>query len=106
MARVKGGKISSKLSFVKDNYGPEMVEHVLASLSKADQSDLKLILDTGWYDFELYRRVNEAVCSVAAGGDQSVYVKMGWHSAEVAFGKTYKAFLAKNVKELLGRIES
>ncbi|MGH9760470.1 MAG: V4R domain-containing protein [Blastocatellia bacterium] len=106
MARVKGGKISSKLTFVKESYGPEMLERVRSSLPLADQSDLKLILDTGWYDFDLYNRVNTAICKVAAEGDQSIYEKMGWHSAEVAFGKTYKVFLAKNVKDLLGKIES
>lgn len=106
MASVKGGKISSKLAFVKEIYGPEVLQKVIASLPQPDQLQLKLVLDTGWYDFDLYRRVNEAVCKIAAGGDPTVYERMGWHSAESAFGKTYKVFLAKNVKEMLDRIES
>jgi hypothetical protein len=52
MSRVKGGKISSKLAFVRDRYGESKVAEVLDSMTAGDQQALAMVLDTEWYPLE------------------------------------------------------
>jgi len=106
MAKVKGGKISSKLAFVKEAYGEAMVEKVLDSMDTAEKSSLKIVLDSGWYPIDLYDRLLLTICDVAAEGDESVYARIGRHSAEKAFTSTYKAFRGKNPGDLVQKMSS
>jgi hypothetical protein len=101
MSRVKGGKISSKLAFVRSHYGEAMVQKVLSSMEPADQIDLKIVLDTNWYPFDLYERLMVNICKVGAGGDESVYARIGRYSADQAFANAYKAFLGKDPADLV-----
>ncbi|HMG33323.1 MAG TPA: hypothetical protein VKM94_05240 [Blastocatellia bacterium] len=100
MGRVKGGKISSKIAFIREYYGEEMIQKIVASMTPRDQAELKLILDTAWYSIDLYDRFVVAICDVAASGDSSVYEKIGFHSADLAFSTTYKTFRGKNPTDL------
>lgn len=106
MAKVKGGKISSKLAFVRETYGEAMVEKIVDSMSPTDKASLKIVLDSAWYPLALYDRLLTTVCDVAAGGDESVYTRIGKHSAEVAFTTTYKAFRGKNPVDLVRKMSS
>jgi predicted hydrocarbon binding protein len=104
MANVKGSKISSKLAFVRDEYGDEMVAEVVRSLGPADQESLRMILETGWYPIELYERVIEAICKTAARGDASVYARIGHHSAEEVLTKTYRIFRGRSPLDALNKM--
>jgi predicted hydrocarbon binding protein len=101
MSKVKGTKISSKLAFVKDKFGEEALSNVIASMLVSDQEILHFLLDTGWYPIELYERVLRAICKVAAGGDMSIYSKIGEHSAEHNLNNAYRAFRSKDPIKLL-----
>ncbi|MEW6209229.1 MAG: hypothetical protein AB1631_12735 [Acidobacteriota bacterium] len=106
MGRVKGGKISNKLAFLKDNYSEAMVRQVIDSMDSFDQLALKIILDTAWYEIELYDRLMKAICKIAAGGDESVYTRIGRYSAEQSFTTVYKAFRGKDPEDLLRKMVS
>lgn len=96
MEKVKGGKISSKFAFVKEFYGQETLAKIIESFPPEDQLQLKIVLETKWYSFDLYERMILAICQIAGNGDESIYTQMGYHSAELAFNGTYRAFRAKN----------
>ncbi len=49
-SRVKGTKITSKLTFLRKEYGDAMVERVLASLEPADQAKARSALTHKDYD--------------------------------------------------------
>lgn len=104
MSKVKGSKISSKLAFVRDIYGEAALEEVKKSLDLGDQEALRMVLDTNWYSIELYERVMRAICRTAAGGDESVYAKIGRHSAEEVLENTYRVFRGKNPVDLLNKM--
>lgn len=106
MARVKGGKLSSKLAFVKEVYGETIVEKVLDSMTSDEQAALKIILDSAWYPIDLYDKLLLAICNVAAGGDEAVYTKIGKHSAELAFTTTYRVFRGKDPVDLVRKMSS
>ncbi len=104
MANVKGSKISSKLAFVRNEYGEAMVAEVVSSLGPADQEALRMVLETGWYPMELYERVMKAICKTAARGDNSVYARIGHHSAEEVLTKTYRIFRGKSPVDALNKM--
>lgn len=106
MGRVKGGKISSKIAFIRDQYGDSMVPKVLGAMSERDQLDLKIVLETGWYPIALYDRLVVAICKAAAGGDERVYERIGYHSADLAFTTTYKTFRGKSPADLFEKMIS
>ncbi|MCI0489711.1 MAG: hypothetical protein L0229_24240 [Blastocatellia bacterium] len=104
MSKVKGSKISSKLAFVRDEYGETALIDLIRSLEPADQESLRMVLDTGWYPIELYERVMRAICRTAAAGDEAVYTRIGYHSAEEVLSNTYKVFRGKNPVDLLNKM--
>jgi predicted hydrocarbon binding protein len=103
MAKVKGGKISSKLAFVKEAHGQQAVDDLIASLPPDDQGQLRVVLEGSWYAFDLYERLIRAVCQIVGGGDEAIYTKLGYHSAERALKGTYKAFVGKDPIDLVQR---
>jgi predicted hydrocarbon binding protein len=104
MGRVKGGKISNKMAFLRDHYGEAMIRRVIESMDAFDQLALKMILDTAWYEIELYDHLMTAICKTAVGGDESVYTRIGYYSAEQSFTTTYKAFRGKDPEDLINKM--
>src|SRR5450759_2903862 len=92
MARIKGSKLTSKLEFVQQAYGDEMVPRLLEVMSREDQESLRNVSLLAWYPSFLYDRLAEAICRVAAGGDEKVYDRMGTDSAERQLSTIYVAF--------------
>ena len=50
------------------------------------------MIDGQWYPAELYDRLAQAICRVAANGDESVYERMGVESADLQLNNIYAAF--------------
>lgn len=82
MEKVKGTKVSSKLAYVRDVHGDEVVRAVLAALSEEDRAQVTRVLEIGWYPQELYERLLDALVSTVAGGDERELDRVGAHSAE------------------------
>jgi predicted hydrocarbon binding protein len=92
MANVKGSKLSSKLSFVQQRFGPGAVERVLQVMSASDRAELSNIIDLRWYPFELYDRLLHAITNTNAAGDEAILDQMGAHSADHQLSNIYSAY--------------
>jgi uncharacterized protein (TIGR02265 family) len=101
MSRVKGGKISSKLAFVRDQYGERRIAEVLGIMTAGDREAFAMVLDTQWYNIETYDRLVRAICQTVGEGDETIYEKMGAHSAEQAYATTYRVFRGKDPADLV-----
>ncbi len=92
MSKVKGTKIKSKFTFLRRRYSDAMVERVLAAMEPSDQSQLKTVLDLGWYEGELFDNLLGAIVTVAAKGDDMVLEKVGRYGAEDLSKNAYKVY--------------
>ncbi len=101
MVRVKGSKITSKLAFIDQQYGPARRADVIAAVSTADREALRLVLEVGWYPQELYARLLSAMGQVLAPGDPQLYARIGHYTAEHQFSHSYKSYRASEVAEML-----
>lgn len=90
--RVKGTKLSSKLTYVKETYGDEALSRVLDALPPEDRKQLHLVLDLAWYPFDLYQRLLQSIVTSAAGGDAAVLERIGEHTADLQAKGAYRVF--------------
>jgi predicted hydrocarbon binding protein len=105
MVKVKGTKVRSKLAFIEDEYGQEMVGKVLASLAPEDRRAIHRILDLGWYPANLYDQTLRAIVAVAAGGDEGVLDRIGEYTAEHQSAGAYKVYYkSKDVMTVLRKM--
>jgi hypothetical protein len=88
---VKGSSISSKFEFVRQHSG-RAAEDLLRK-QFTDQDRLFPILDSAWYPFELYDRVNRTIARLFFGGDLSSLEEVGIFSAERVLNTVYKSFI-------------
>jgi predicted hydrocarbon binding protein len=101
MARIKGSKLTSKLDFVEQTYGKETVGRVLEGLGPDDRDSLRDVSLLAWYPSTLYDRLAEAICRFAAGGDETIYDRIGADSAERQLSTIYSAFRSHDVLQAL-----
>jgi uncharacterized protein (TIGR02265 family) len=101
MASVKGSKILSKIAFVRDTYGEPAVERVIDSLPEDDRIEVRAAILSGWYPIEMYHRVLDAVAREVAGGDDSVFDRIGEYSAESLFKTVYRGYLHQDPRQVL-----
>jgi len=92
--QVKGSILRARLAFAAEIAGADGVERVLARLPEEDRSHLKRVLATGWYAFELGRRLDEAIVQELGGGRESFFEKLGEASADKNLTTVHKGFLA------------
>jgi hypothetical protein len=65
MASVRGRDLVEALSFVRENYGPEALERVLAALAPEARSSLAAtIRETGWYPLQVLVDYLRTACRV------------------------------------------
>ncbi|NNE20363.1 MAG: hypothetical protein HKN10_18005 [Myxococcales bacterium] len=88
--QVKGSSISSKFDFVRERSGPDAENQLRARFD--DEDRLFPILDSAWYPFELYDRVNRAIAELLFGGDLKRLEEVGIFSAERVLRTVYKSF--------------
>ena len=88
--QVKGSSISSKFDFAREHSGAAG-ENQLRELF-SDDDRLFPVLDSAWYPFELYNRVNRAIAELFFGGDLRRLEEVGIFSAERVLNTVYKSF--------------
>jgi hypothetical protein len=96
---VKGSSISSKLVFARERGGPSAE----AALRQQFAADLPF-LESAWYPYSLYIAVLRAVVRHVLGGETERLLEVGRHSADVALGRTYRAFVRDDFVAFLGNI--
>jgi uncharacterized protein (TIGR02265 family) len=92
MQKVKGSVLKSRLGFVEDNFGEDGLRRVLESLSAEDQTALRTLLPMQWCDFELGKRLDEAIVQVLGKGKTEYFERLGVASAEKNLGTVHQAF--------------
>ena len=101
MANVKGSKISSKITFVKNRAGDAGVERVLKAMSAEDANELRAIIDGRWYPFALYDRVLHVIVREIGGGSEAILDEIGAHSAEHQLTGIYAAYRRDDLVRML-----
>lgn len=105
MSRVKGSNLLNRHAFVQESFGPEAWDRVLASLTGDDARLLSpRILASSWYPFDLYNRLDKAMCQVLAGGDLDFCRSLGVDSARRALFGTYRLYLKDGAEAILRRL--
>jgi uncharacterized protein (TIGR02265 family) len=93
--QVRGTVLKARLGFVEEVAGKEGAQRVLAALSAEDQKVLRMILSISWYDFELGKRLDQAIVTVLAHGDPRYFEKLGEASASTNLATVHRSFLTK-----------
>lgn len=91
--RVKGSVLKARLAFVQDMAPQDGVERVLARLAPAEQAELRSLLATKWYSFELGKHLDEAIVAELGGGRAVFFEQLGAASAEKNLSGVHKEFL-------------
>ncbi len=72
--KVKGNTLKARMAFVKERFGAEKWEKVMATLRPEDQNLLRdSVVNVGWYDFALGERLDRAIATV-----------IGWYKEALA----------------------
>jgi len=93
MLKIKGTVLKSRLAFAEEVGGGPAVEKVLASLRPEEQSEIKGLLATKWYPFELGKRLDDAIVAVLGGGKADFFLRLGRASADKNLTTVHKDFL-------------
>ncbi len=94
MANVKGNQIKARMSLVRDKYGEDALEQVLASLSEEDQTVMRgTISSIGWYDFWMYARFDQAIIDILEQSKSSLFEELGRASAEENLNGVHSKFI-------------
>jgi len=105
VSHVKGSNLLNRHAFVKEKFGPDAWDRVLASLADNDARLLSpRILASSWYPFDLYNRLDLAMCQVLAGGDLELCRTLGVDSARRALSGTYRLYLKDGAEAILRRL--
>lgn len=92
--QIKGFILHSRKEFVIENFGIEAWEKVLASLPDQDRSVYQgFIMTSNWYDFEIGKRLDEAIVEVLGKGSDNVFEEIGRKSAKRHLGSIHAGFL-------------
>ena len=93
--KIKGSVLKSRLSFVEQHFGKEAGQKVLSTLPAGDRALFEgLLTSVGWFDFEVGKRLDDAIVKVLAGGNSSFFEELGKASADKNLATVHKHFLA------------
>ncbi len=102
--KVKGSSINSKLDFVREEFGETGVERVKTEFESEGAFP---VLDSAWYDFSLYDRVNRKIAEMFYGSNLKKLMVVGEHSAVKVLTTVYKAYVHGNdFEKFLARMSS
>jgi len=92
--KIKGSIIKARLEFVRKEYGEEGLGRVMDDLPEDDQRILARLVTVAWVDFEVGKRLDDAIVKALGGGSTRFFERLGEASAEVNLGTLHSAFLA------------
>lgn len=92
--KIKGSILKSRLAFVEQQFGREGLQKVMDSLDPEDQTQLQRVLPVAWLDFEIGKRLDDAIVRELGGGRVEVFERLGVASADENLTTVHSAFLA------------
>jgi hypothetical protein len=94
--QVKGAVLLSRKEFVREEFGDEAWQKVLAAVSPANRAKFEgMLLSSGWYPFEINADLDRAIVEVLGRGDRNILKKIGARSARTNLAGAHQAFLKK-----------
>lgn len=92
--KIKGFILHSRKEFVIDNFGLESWAAVQSTLPEEDQDIFKqFILTSNWYDFEIGKRLDNAIVEVLGKGSPKVFEDIGKKSAQRHLAGIHASFI-------------
>jgi uncharacterized protein (TIGR02265 family) len=92
--KIKGSILKSRLEFVRQEYGDEGLTRLLDGLPDDDRALLDRLVAVAWVDFEVGKRIDDAIVKKLGGGSTRFFERLGEASAEVNLKTLHNAFLA------------
>ena len=92
--KIKGSILKSRLAFVEQKFGVEGRQKVMENLVPEDRRALENVLPVAWLDFEIGKRLDDAIVKVLGGGRPEVFERLGAASADANLKTVHAAFLA------------
>jgi len=92
--KIKGSILKSRLEFVRKEIGDDGLATLVESLPEDDQKALGRLVTVAWVDFEVGKRLDDAIVQALGGGSTRFFERLGEESAEVNLGTLHSAFLA------------
>jgi uncharacterized protein (TIGR02265 family) len=92
--KVKGSVLKSRLEFVRKEIGDDGLADLLAGLPDEDQKVLGRLVAVAWVDFEIGKRLDDAIVQALGGGSTRFFERLGEVSAEANLTTLHNAFLA------------
>jgi len=90
----KGSILKSRLEFVRKEIGEDGLATLMESLPEEDRKVLGRLVAVAWVDFEVGKRLDEAIVQALGGGSTRFFERLGEESAVVNLGTLHSAFLA------------
>lgn len=92
--RIKGFVLTSRINFVRERFGDDAWDKVVAALPREDAEKLGgVILPSSWFPVELEARLDDAVIRVIGGKSEEAFRELGRQSAIQNLAKFQTAFL-------------
>lgn len=92
--KIKGSILKSRLEFVSQEFGEAGLTRIMDSLSEDDQAMLGGLVAVAWVDFDVGKRLDEAIVKELGGGGARFFERLGEASAEVNLGTLHSVFIA------------
>ena len=91
--KIKGSIIKSRLEFVRRELGDDGLSKIIDNLPEEDQKILGRLVAVAWVDFEVGKRLDDAIVKSLGGGSTRFFERLGEVSAEVNLTTLHSAFL-------------
>jgi len=92
--QIKGAVLKSRMAFIQEQFGDAAVQRVLAGLPEEDRAALSSILTVRWYEFDLGKRLDDAIVAKCGHGDPAFFKRLGASSADRNLTVLHKSFLS------------
>jgi predicted hydrocarbon binding protein len=93
VAQVKGVVILNAKAYVVAHYGDEGWARVTKALAREDREVIDAMISVGWYDVQMYDRINRAIEGELGRGDKSLMIAIGRYAAEHDLTTIHRVFL-------------
>jgi len=91
--RIKGSVLKARLAFAQELAPKDGLERVLGRFAVSEQAELRSLLATRWYPFDLGKRLDEAIVAELGDGRASFFEQLGVASAEKNLTGVHREFL-------------
>jgi len=96
MAKVKGVALINRLEILKQEFGEETLNAVLAEMKPENRDALNNMLFSSWYNADVFRDLNQAARAVLGKKNPKISEKIGELTAESSLKGVYSSKLKEN----------